>query len=177
MLKQGKKREFFGTSSPEQLRNILANDTTIRIPQNRFRNLSMNPDIYLDATATAPVLPAAIAAADEAMRATFGNPGSSHSAGLRARVLLEATRARAARGRGGQRAAGVHQRRHRRHPYGGAVGAVRAARTPRGRPALRRLWPAGWRWPDPSANTGRPRHAELMRTPAHSRAAAITLAW
>jgi cysteine sulfinate desulfinase/cysteine desulfurase-like protein len=45
----------------------------------------MAADIYLDANATSPALPAAIAAAVEAMAASFGNPGSSHATGLRAR--------------------------------------------------------------------------------------------
>ncbi|HEX9172251.1 MAG TPA: aminotransferase class V-fold PLP-dependent enzyme [Telluria sp.] len=54
-------------------------------------------DIYLDANATSPVLPAAAAAAGQALGATFGNPSSTHSAGLRARALLDATRARARR--------------------------------------------------------------------------------
>ena len=57
----------------------------------------MAPDIYLDANATSPVLPAAIAAAVDAMGASFGNPSSSHATGLRARRLLDTTRARARR--------------------------------------------------------------------------------
>ena len=54
-------------------------------------------DIYLDANATSPVLPAAAAAVAQALGATFGNPSSTHSAGLCARALLDATRARARR--------------------------------------------------------------------------------
>ena len=57
----------------------------------------MASDIYLDANATSPVLPSAIAAAVEAMAASFGNPSSSHAAGLRARHILDTTRARARR--------------------------------------------------------------------------------
>ena len=57
----------------------------------------MASDIYLDANATSPVLPSAIAAAVEAMGASFGNPSSSHAAGLRARHILDTTRARARR--------------------------------------------------------------------------------
>jgi cysteine sulfinate desulfinase/cysteine desulfurase-like protein/rhodanese-related sulfurtransferase len=57
----------------------------------------MAPDIYLDANATSPVLPSAIAAAVDAMQASFGNPSSSHATGLRARRILDATRARAHR--------------------------------------------------------------------------------
>jgi cysteine sulfinate desulfinase/cysteine desulfurase-like protein/rhodanese-related sulfurtransferase len=54
-------------------------------------------DIYLDANATSPVLPAAIAAAVEAMETQFGNPSSSHATGLRAKRILDTTRARARR--------------------------------------------------------------------------------
>jgi cysteine desulfurase len=57
----------------------------------------MNHDIYLDANATSPVLPAAVAAAVEAMEANYGNPSSSHATGLRAKAILDATRARARR--------------------------------------------------------------------------------
>jgi cysteine sulfinate desulfinase/cysteine desulfurase-like protein/rhodanese-related sulfurtransferase len=57
----------------------------------------MAPDIYLDANATSPVLPAAIAAAVEAMETSFGNPSSSHATGLRAKRILDTTRARARR--------------------------------------------------------------------------------
>ncbi|WP_036172133.1 aminotransferase class V-fold PLP-dependent enzyme [Massilia sp. 9096] len=57
----------------------------------------MNHDIYLDANATSPVLPEALAAAVEAMQANYGNPSSSHATGLRAKAILDATRARARR--------------------------------------------------------------------------------
>jgi cysteine sulfinate desulfinase/cysteine desulfurase-like protein/rhodanese-related sulfurtransferase len=57
----------------------------------------MNHDIYLDANATSSVLPGAVAAAVEAMEANYGNPSSSHAAGLRAKAILDATRARARR--------------------------------------------------------------------------------
>jgi cysteine sulfinate desulfinase/cysteine desulfurase-like protein/rhodanese-related sulfurtransferase len=57
----------------------------------------MSHDIYLDANATSPVLPAAASAALEAMQACFGNPSSSHAAGLRAKAVLDAARARARR--------------------------------------------------------------------------------
>ena len=54
-------------------------------------------DIYLDANATTPVLPAAAKAAMETMEDLFGNPSSSHIAGLRARRILEKARASALR--------------------------------------------------------------------------------
>jgi cysteine sulfinate desulfinase/cysteine desulfurase-like protein/rhodanese-related sulfurtransferase len=57
----------------------------------------MSHDIYLDANATSPVLPAAAAAAHDAMRACFGNPSSSHATGLRAKAVLDDARARARR--------------------------------------------------------------------------------
>ncbi|WP_413672939.1 aminotransferase class V-fold PLP-dependent enzyme [Massilia cellulosiltytica] len=57
----------------------------------------MAPDLYLDANATSPVLPSAITAAVEAMEASFGNPSSSHATGLRAKRILDTTRARARR--------------------------------------------------------------------------------
>jgi len=57
----------------------------------------MASDLYLDANATSPVLPSAIAAAVEAMEASFGNPSSSHATGLRAKRILDTTRARARR--------------------------------------------------------------------------------
>jgi cysteine sulfinate desulfinase/cysteine desulfurase-like protein/rhodanese-related sulfurtransferase len=50
-------------------------------------------DLYLDANATTPVLPIAQAAAQQMMAANFGNPSSTHSSGLRARAVLDATRA------------------------------------------------------------------------------------
>jgi cysteine sulfinate desulfinase/cysteine desulfurase-like protein/rhodanese-related sulfurtransferase len=57
----------------------------------------MNHDIYLDANATSSVLPCAVAAAVEAMETRYGNPSSSHAAGLRARSILDGARARARR--------------------------------------------------------------------------------
>jgi cysteine sulfinate desulfinase/cysteine desulfurase-like protein/rhodanese-related sulfurtransferase len=57
----------------------------------------MNSEIYLDANATSPVLPAALQAAHDALSACFGNPSSSHAAGLRARALLDDARSRARR--------------------------------------------------------------------------------
>lgn len=59
--------------------------------------MNMNTELYLDANATSPVLPGAIEAATAAMQACFGNPSSSHACGLRAKALLDATRARARR--------------------------------------------------------------------------------
>ncbi|MGJ7918146.1 aminotransferase class V-fold PLP-dependent enzyme [Massilia sp. LXY-6] len=57
----------------------------------------MSHDIYLDANATSPVLPAAASAALEAMQACFGNPSSSHATGLRAKAMLDGVRVRARR--------------------------------------------------------------------------------
>ncbi|OON59979.1 cysteine desulfurase [Massilia sp. KIM] len=54
-------------------------------------------EIYLDSNATSPVLPAALDAAMAAMRDCYGNPSSSHAAGLRARAVREAARAAARR--------------------------------------------------------------------------------
>ncbi|PZE65630.1 MULTISPECIES: cysteine desulfurase family protein [unclassified Curtobacterium] len=51
--------------------------------------------VYLDHAATTPILPAALAAFTDAL-ATVGNPSSIHSAGQRARMLLEDGRARVA---------------------------------------------------------------------------------
>ena len=49
-------------------------------------------EIYLDANATTPVLPAAAQEAHDAMEDLFGNPSSSHISGLRARYILESAR-------------------------------------------------------------------------------------
>jgi cysteine desulfurase len=57
----------------------------------------MQSDIYLDANATSAVLPAAIDAAVEVMRANYGNPSSSHATGMQARVMLDQARACAQR--------------------------------------------------------------------------------
>jgi cysteine desulfurase len=54
-------------------------------------------EIYLDANATTAVLDDARDAALAAMIDDFGNPSSTHSAGLRARALMDAVRARARR--------------------------------------------------------------------------------
>lgn len=57
----------------------------------------MENEIYLDGNATTCVLPEAVHAAAQAMRKLYGNPSSSHAAGLKAKALLEAVRGRAAR--------------------------------------------------------------------------------
>lgn len=54
-------------------------------------------DIYLDANATTKVLPEAARAALETMEDLFGNPSSSHVAGLRARNILNHARQSALR--------------------------------------------------------------------------------
>jgi cysteine sulfinate desulfinase/cysteine desulfurase-like protein/glyoxylase-like metal-dependent hydrolase (beta-lactamase superfamily II)/rhodanese-related sulfurtransferase len=51
-----------------------------------------NQEVYLDANATTQVLPAAAQAARDVMEDLYGNPSSSHIAGLRARNILESTR-------------------------------------------------------------------------------------
>lgn len=60
-------------------------------------------EIYLDANATTPVLPAARDAAVAAMAEAFGNPSSIHSTGLKARALMDAVRQRARRVLGADR--------------------------------------------------------------------------
>ena len=57
----------------------------------------MNTEIYLDANATSPVLPAAMQAAQAAMGDCYGNPSSTHATGLKARATLDAVRQRARR--------------------------------------------------------------------------------
>jgi cysteine sulfinate desulfinase/cysteine desulfurase-like protein len=60
----------------------------------------MNPErdtLYLDANATTPVLPTALAAMNEAAVGLYGNPSSTHATGLRARQLIDGVRERAAR--------------------------------------------------------------------------------
>ena len=57
----------------------------------------MHSEIYLDANATSATLPAAIAAAEDALRERYGNPSSSHAAGLKAKAMLDAVRSRARR--------------------------------------------------------------------------------
>ncbi|MED5525832.1 MAG: aminotransferase class V-fold PLP-dependent enzyme [Pseudomonadota bacterium] len=49
-------------------------------------------EVYLDTNATTPVLPEAVAAVEEVMRALYGNPSSTHITGLKARHLMESTR-------------------------------------------------------------------------------------
>src|SRR4051812_21211345 len=62
-----------------------------------YRTPPMTTEIYLDANATSTVLPAAMAAADHAMREGFGNPSSTHATGLKAKSMLDGVRARAVR--------------------------------------------------------------------------------
>ena len=45
--------------------------------------IHMTQEIYLDANATSPGMPAAIEAAMLAMREGYGNPSSTHATGLR----------------------------------------------------------------------------------------------
>lgn len=54
-------------------------------------------EIYLDANATTPVLAQARSAALAAMSDLYGNPSSTHAAGLKARALLDDVRTRARR--------------------------------------------------------------------------------
>lgn len=49
-------------------------------------------DVYLDANATTPVFPKAAQAVLSTMEEFFGNPSSNHSAGLKARRILEQAR-------------------------------------------------------------------------------------
>lgn len=57
----------------------------------------MTTEIYLDGNATSAILPAALAAAIDTMAQRFGNPSSTHSSGLQAKVTLDAARQRACR--------------------------------------------------------------------------------
>ena len=57
----------------------------------------MPREIYLDANATTPVLPAAPASAQHVMETLYGNPSSTHYAGLKAQDMLANVRARATR--------------------------------------------------------------------------------
>ena len=57
----------------------------------------MTTEIYLDGNATTAVLPAAIGAAIDAMGQRFGNPSSTHATGLKAKAMLDQTRASAVR--------------------------------------------------------------------------------
>ncbi len=80
---------------------LLANNFFWTFGNYFMSHLSHADELYLDANATSPVLPAAIAAALDAMGGRFGNPSSSHAAGLRAKQILDDTRARARRVLGG----------------------------------------------------------------------------
>jgi cysteine sulfinate desulfinase/cysteine desulfurase-like protein/rhodanese-related sulfurtransferase len=57
----------------------------------------MTTEIYLDGNATSAVLPAAIDAALDTMGSRFGNPSSTHGAGLKAKAILDQARACAVR--------------------------------------------------------------------------------
>lgn len=57
----------------------------------------MTTEIYLDSNATSVVLPAALAAATDAMGLRYGNPSSTHATGLKARALLDEAHACARR--------------------------------------------------------------------------------
>ncbi|AYM79282.1 aminotransferase class V-fold PLP-dependent enzyme [Janthinobacterium agaricidamnosum] len=52
-------------------------------------------DIYLDSNATTCVLPAAVAAARQAMEQGYGNPSSTHATGLQAKAMMDGVRQRA----------------------------------------------------------------------------------
>lgn len=52
-------------------------------------------EIYLDSNATTCVLPAAVAAARQAMEQGFGNPSSTHATGLQAKAMMDGVRRRA----------------------------------------------------------------------------------
>ncbi|QKY01312.1 aminotransferase class V-fold PLP-dependent enzyme [Janthinobacterium lividum] len=54
-------------------------------------------EIYLDSNATTCVLPAAVAAARQAMEQGYGNPSSTHATGLQAKAMMDGVRRRAAR--------------------------------------------------------------------------------
>ncbi|MGB0936351.1 MAG: aminotransferase class V-fold PLP-dependent enzyme [Colwellia sp.] len=60
-----------------------------------MNNTAPLSQIYLDANATTPVLPQAAEAALNSMKVLFGNPSSSHITGLKAKDLMETTRANA----------------------------------------------------------------------------------
>jgi cysteine desulfurase len=75
-------------------RNILTNNMS---SATSFLFFLMHNEIYLDANATSATMPAAIAAAEDAMRERYGNPSSSHAAGLKAKAMLDAVRRQARR--------------------------------------------------------------------------------
>ena len=54
-------------------------------------------EIYLDSNATTCVLPAAVAAAKQAMEQGYGNPSSTHATGLQAKAMMDGVRQRARR--------------------------------------------------------------------------------
>jgi cysteine desulfurase len=54
-------------------------------------------EIYLDSNATTCVLPAAVAAARQAMEQGYGNPSSTHATGLQAKAMMDGVRQRASR--------------------------------------------------------------------------------
>ena len=54
-------------------------------------------EIYLDSNATTCVLPAAVAAARQAMEHGYGNPSSTHATGLQAKAMMDGVRQRASR--------------------------------------------------------------------------------
>ncbi|WKE66953.1 aminotransferase class V-fold PLP-dependent enzyme [Gallaecimonas kandeliae] len=56
------------------------------------QSLPCQSEIYLDANATTPVMPASVSAVQEVMQDLFGNPSSPHMTGLRAKHLMESTR-------------------------------------------------------------------------------------
>lgn len=60
----------------------------LNIQSSRLRQ----QEVYLDNNATTPVLPCAAEAVLHHMQTVFGNPSSSHSTGIKAKVELEATR-------------------------------------------------------------------------------------
>ncbi|AQR67441.1 cysteine desulfurase [Janthinobacterium sp. LM6] len=51
-------------------------------------------EIYLDSNATTCVLPAAVAAARQAMEQGYGNPSSTHATGLQAKAMMDGVRQR-----------------------------------------------------------------------------------
>jgi len=67
----------------------VSDPTTPTAPITRLRQ----QEVYLDNNATTPVLPCAAEAVLHHMQTVFGNPSSSHSTGIKAKVELEATRA------------------------------------------------------------------------------------
>lgn len=67
----------------------MSDPTTPTAPITRLRQ----QEVYLDNNATTPVLPCAAEAVLHHMQTVFGNPSSSHSTGIKAKVELEATRA------------------------------------------------------------------------------------